>query len=203
MVRQLFTWLCVVTSLALPASAQEARRKLGDPDTGTSGELYITRLPNAPHSLEQLCAQSSLIIEGTVNAVLPARDMGHHLLETDGVIDVKTTLKGSPVAQVAISQAGGRKDGFTSKPVAFAIVQSGEHYLLFLKPDARSTVPAIGGMQRYTVTGIWSGLFYFNKDDVMSINSGHADPARCNYVGMTLPQITAQVKTILAWQQQQ
>ncbi len=52
------------------------------------------------------------------------------------------------------------------------------------------------------MTGIWSGLFYFNKDNVMSLNSGHADPTRANYVGMTLRQIMAQVKTILASQQQ-
>ena len=129
--------------------------------------------------------------------------MGHHLLETDSVLDVSGTLKGSAVAQVALSQAGGRKDGFTSKPVAFAIVQPSEHYLLFLKPDTRSTVLAIAGMQRYAVTGIWSGLFYFNKDNVMSINSRKADPARSNYAGMTLPQVVAQVKTILASQQQQ
>jgi hypothetical protein len=202
MTRELFVWLSAVMSVALPASAQQARHKLGDSDNVTSGELYITRLPNAPRSLEQLCAQSSLILEGAVNEVLPARDMGRHLLETDSTVDVITTLKGSPTAQVAISQAGGTKDGVTSKPVAFAVVQPGEHYILFLRPDTRSTVPAIEGMQRYTVTGIWSGLFYFNKDNVMSLNSGHADPARANYLGMTLPQIMAQVKTILASQQQ-
>ncbi len=110
MTQQLFAWLSAVTFVALPAFAQQAQHKRADPDNATNGELYITRLPNAPHSLEQLCAQSSLIVEGTVNSVLQARDMGHHLLETDATVDVITTLKGHPIAQVAISQAGGTKD---------------------------------------------------------------------------------------------
>src|SRR5581483_3202878 len=201
MVQKSFMWLCAVTAfVTVPVLAQQAQHKLSDPDRATSGELYITRLPNAPKSLAELCSQSALIIQGTVNSVLPARDMGHHLLETDAVIDVTTVLKGSPVARLAISQAGGTISTFTSKPMAYSLVQPGQQYLLFLKPDTRSIVPAIAGTQRYLVTGIWSGLFYFNKDGVMALNSNHPDPVRSQYAGMTLAQVTAQIKAILASQ---
>src|SRR6185312_7003690 len=58
------------------------------------GQLTLTVIP-VPQSLHQLIDMSSLIVEGVVQKVLPARGSAQTWIETDSVIDIVRTLKGS------------------------------------------------------------------------------------------------------------
>src|SRR5579872_752986 len=76
----------------------------GPTPRGTS-RLYVTPAPGqVPTTLKELCAKSSLIIEGTVLRPLPARETSPGSLETGAVISVVKAPKGhNTVRQVAVA----------------------------------------------------------------------------------------------------
>jgi hypothetical protein len=182
------------------SSAQEGRLRRGDPlPTEGTGRLTITPMPGQiPRSLKELCDASSLIIDATVKATNPPRETSPGFLETDAVIVINRTLKGGALVgqQVAISQGGGTAGGRVITPTQYALVRAGEHYILFLTNDKRPNIPPVPGMNRYLVTGIWSGLFRF-EDGIMRVGTGAHDFLRSKYEGVSLEQIITEITALL------
>jgi len=194
--------LCsVVVAVTLPSSvAQEGRRRRGDPfPTGDTALLHVSPAPGQiPHSLKELCNASSLIVECTVRTTLSPREPSARSLETDAVISVNRTLKGSvTVKEIIIAQRGGFRGDLNIRPAQYSLVQPGEECILFLTEDSRPKIPpAAGGLKRYLVTGIWSGLFTF-EGGRMRVKADEPDPLRTKYQGLTLDQVIAEVTAAL------
>jgi hypothetical protein len=161
----------------------------GMPSEGTA-RLYVSQ-GSAPSSLRQLCDFSTLIVEGVVKTSLLPRLLSPNNPETDAVISVSRTLKGAdPNPDIVVAQLGGTIGKFTSKPVQYSIMQPNETYLLFLKEDTRP-IPQISGTKRYLVTGVWSGLFFFNAGK-MVVAAG-PDALRKRYDGLSEDQVISLV----------
>ncbi len=195
--RRLISYVLCLAPM-LPTFAQDAntRRKVGDPPPASgTGQLLITQDPHKmPTSLKHMCDLSSSIVVGTVKETLPSRETSLRSFETDAVIEISTVLKGGPMDhEIVISQRGGQKGALTVTPAQYALVHPGEQYLLFLTSDSRSAAPAVEGLKRFTVTGVWSGLFRFENNKMVVTGKRTADVVRDRYEGLTLEQITAEV----------
>jgi hypothetical protein len=115
-------------------------------------------------------------------------------LETDALIDVATVWKGSnTIRQVLISQSGGKRGRFCIAPTQYALVRPGEKYILFLTEDDRPNLPEPAPVKRYVVTGVGSGLFYF-ENDRMHAKIERPDRIRAQYEGQTLEQIKSELQ---------
>ena len=187
--RTILFWI-VVVAVTLPSSvAQEARRRVGDPfPKGDSALLHVSPAPGqVPHSLKELCNTSSLIIEGTVRTTLPPREPSSRSLETDAVISVNRTLKGpATLREIMLAQRGGFRGDLNIRPAQYSLVQPAEQCVLFLTEDDRPKIPqAAGGLKRYLITGIWSGLFSF-EGGRMRVKADEPDALRRKYQGLTL-----------------
>jgi hypothetical protein len=135
-----------------------------------------------------------VIVEGVVTRTFPSR--GERSLETDALFDVTDVLKGlNTIQQVLISQAGGAKAGVSIAPTQYSLVRPGEKYMLFLREDERPNMPDPANVGRYLVTGIWSGLFYF-ENDRMQVRAAQRDQLRATYEGLTLKQIKRQLEAV-------
>ena len=195
------SFLCVVAIGATLASSvaqdQAKRGESGPPPRGTARLYVCPALGQIPGSLKELCNASSVIVEGIVQTTLLSRETSPGGLETDAVISVARTLKGpATVRQIMIAQRGGVRGEFSSKPVAYAVVQPGEHYLLFLTEDKRPKIPEVAGIQRYLITGIWSGLFYF-EGGKMRVSADEPDMLRKKYEGLAEEQVIGEVSAAI------
>jgi hypothetical protein len=129
---------------------------------------------------------SSLIVEGVVEKVMPARGPGQTWIETDSVINIAQTFKGSTEGSaIAIAQMGGKAGGATSQPTQYSLVQPGERYILFLSPDDRNALPSVAGLKRYDVTAAWAGLLFVGADGLIHTDPKYNDPLRKKYEGKT------------------
>jgi hypothetical protein len=136
-----------------------------------------------PQSLKQLVDMSSLIVEGVVEKVMPARrGAGQTWVETDSVIGIGQTFKGSAGGStIVIAQMGGRAG--EDQPVQYSIVQLGERYILCLKEDNRTTTPSVAGLKRYGVTAAWAGLLFVGADGLIHTDPKYHDPLRKTFEG--------------------
>jgi hypothetical protein len=148
-------------------------------------QLHLFVWP-VPRTLEQLTDLSSLIVEGVVKTTLPSRGV-RDLIETDSVVTITQTLKGSiEGSAIVISQSGGTIGDLTVKPTQYALVQQGERYILCLKADERTTVPDVQGLKRYTVVGAWTGLLFFGSDDTLHTSPEFSDAVRKQYESVSI-----------------
>ncbi len=140
-----------------------------------------------PQSLKQLVDMSSLIVEGVVEKVMPLRRGGGQMwVETDSVIRIAQTLKGSAGGStIVIAQMGGRDGGEANQPVQYSLVLPDERYILCLADDNRTTVPSVAGLKRYGVTAAWSGLLFVGADGLMHTDPKYTDPLRKTFEGMS------------------
>ena len=95
-----------------------------------------------------------------------------------------------------LSQRGGVTSTFSVIPVQYSLVKADTIYLLFLRDDKRQ-ISDNAGLKRYTISGIWSGLFSF-QDGRMIPDSERVDPLRGKYVGLSMEQILNEVITAVA-----
>jgi hypothetical protein len=147
------------------------------------GQLTVTVIP-VPQSLKQLVDMSSLIVEGVIQKVMPARGSAQTWIETDSVIDVVRTLKGSAGSStIVISQAGGTVGDATSQPTQYSLVQAGERYILCLKEDNRTTVPSVAASKRYGIVAAWSGLLFVGTDGLIHTDQKYTDSLRKAFEG--------------------
>jgi hypothetical protein len=102
----------IAASLNLSAQSENskagARSASPPPVPRGAGMLIVDVLP-VPQSLKQLTDMSSLIVEGVVEKVMPSRrGAGQTWIETDSVISIAQTFKGSTEGStIAIAQMGG------------------------------------------------------------------------------------------------
>jgi hypothetical protein len=150
---------------------------------GVVGQLIVDVLP-VPQSLKQLTDMSSLIVEGVVEKVMPSRGDGNTWIETDSVINIAQTFKGSiGGSAIVIAQMGGEVADVTSQPTQYSLVQPGERFILFLSPDDRKALPSIAGLKRYDVTAAWAGLLLVGADGLIHTDPKYDDPLRKRYEG--------------------
>lgn len=149
------------------------------------GLIKLNVMP-VPRSLKELVDSSSLIVEGVIGKVMPARGSGQTLIETDSVVNIVQTLKGSAGnPTIVISQAGGTVGDATGQPTQYSLVQAGERYILCLKEDNRTTVPPVAGSKRYGIVAAWSGLLFVGADGLMHTDPKYKDPLRKTFEGMS------------------
>jgi hypothetical protein len=131
-----------------------------------SGTAVIQVTPTvSPTSLLHLIRASSLIVDGTVNSLLPVIDTRHDPdaapnLETHAVVAVNAVLSGAvpnSSANILIAQSGGQMGNWNFSVAGDPLVSPGERYILFLIPDVRPELPNTSGMPRFAVTGVWTG----------------------------------------------
>jgi hypothetical protein len=176
--------IAVTLHLGVAQSPQppKSQSTLPPPEPHGIGQLQVTVIPE-PRSLKQLTDTSTLIIEGIVGTVMPSRG-NRNLIETDSVINITQTLKGSAQGSaIVVSQIGGTLGDLTNKPTQYSLVRQGEQYILCLQMDERTTVPPVVGLKRYTVVGAWSGLMFFGADNLMHTDPAYHDVVRRMYEG--------------------
>lgn len=190
----------ILTTLALPAGAQQiSRKRVRDPSPpGDTGLLEITPAPGQiPTSMKALCNASSLIVDATIAKVFPPRETSPGSLETDALISIIRILKGPPLRRLVISQRGGFRGDLNVRPAQYSLVAPGQHYILFLTGDSRPKIPpAPEGLPRYLITGIWTGLFYFENGH-MRVIADEPDRLRLAYQGLSVDQIVVQINTAI------
>jgi len=137
--------VAAITAGAQTQTPQPNPRSWVPPVPSGIGLLTID-VAQQPQSLKQLTDISSLIVEGVIDKVMPARGSAQTWIETDSVINIVQSLKGSAGgSQIVISQMGGKVGNATSQPTQYSLVQPGERYILCLREDNRTTVPSIAG----------------------------------------------------------
>jgi hypothetical protein len=188
MKKQCIGLVLIVAALTAGAQTQTTQpnpRSWVPPVPRGIGLLTIDVAPQ-PQSLKQLTDMSSLIVEGVIEKVMPARGSGQTWIETDSVINIAQTLKGSAGgSQIVISQMGGKVGDATSQPTQYSLVQPGERYILCLGEDNRTTVPSIGGLKRYGVVAAWSGLLFVGADGLIHTDRKYTDSLRKTFEGKT------------------
>ena len=113
----------------------------------------ITHLEFAfvPQTLKELRDYSELIVEGTIESKMPAREHGPGL-ETDVLVTVDRVVKGEPTLQrIVLTEQGGTLGAYQEIIQDDSPMRSGEHYVFFLLSDKRNDIPAIAGRRRFTV----------------------------------------------------
>jgi hypothetical protein len=194
-------WLVAAAITTMTSvSAQESRHRLGDPipREGTA-DLSITRAPNQiPSSLKDLTNKAVAIVYGSINSVLPARETSPAALETDAIVDVKTIFKGKQSDRsIVISQRGGSLGKLFVTPKQYCLVRPGEEYLLFLVEDPRPNIPAVAGLKRYLVAGLWTGLLRFENGRLQPRSGRVPDRLWNEQAGRTLDQVIGDVRQSL------
>lgn len=183
----------IIASLNLGAQSQPAKHgplyPPGQPHGG--GQLIVDVMP-VPQSLKDLTDMSSLIIEGVVEKVMPARQgSGQTWEETDSVINIVQTFKGvSAGTAIAIAQMGGKGTDI----VQYSLVQPGERYILFLSPDDRRALPSVEGLKRYDITAAWAGLLLVGADGLMHTDPKYRDRLRKTFEGKSKAEMIDLVK---------
>ena len=154
--------------------------------------LIVDVMP-VPQSLKQLVDMSSLIVEGVVEKGMPTRQAGKTWVETDAIIGVAQTFKGSAGdSSIVIAQMGGRVG--EDQPIQYSIVQSGERYILCLKEDNRTTLPSVAGLKRYGVTAAWAGLLFVGADGRIHTDPKYHDPLRKTFEGKSKVEMIGLLK---------
>jgi hypothetical protein len=148
-----------------PLAKGQQRREAGHVDDPSAPDVahFIVSVARVYDSLRDLYMDSDLVVQGDIGRVLPARDISisprSHNLVTDVVMNVTRTFKGPAMSQVAIVQTGGKQGNRERISDQYRIMQTGEHYVLFLKQDPRRQSIALAGTPTYGVIGAWEGIF--------------------------------------------
>jgi hypothetical protein len=174
------------------ATHQRVLRDNTPPYPPAAGEAkFIADLAPGPRpaSLQELCAASLLVADAHIQSVYPASVIGRHL-ETDSVLLISQLFKGrEDHREVVVSQMGGVLGAFRELTDQYALVQQGEHYIVFLDADPRPQIPDRGA-PRYGITGVWSGLLKVVEDKI------HLPPAsslQAKYEGMNVEQVRSEL----------
>ncbi len=198
--------LCVVVSAAASACFGQARPILGHeipypPSRGTS-EFIIDPAPEAlPKSLNDMFSRSTLIVDASVQDVLPARVTRGRSLETDVRVKVNRVLKGVlPLRSVIICQDGGVIGAYREYTRQYDLMQGGERYILFLSDEERSALPAVPGGRRFEVTGLWTGIFKVLHDNTLDLPSATPTTFRTSYQQRSVDRLLHDIGTAVPGQ---
>lgn len=131
-------------------------------------------------SFEDLAAKADLIVQGSVERVLPSRFRNPSLpgtIETDSLVAIHRVLFGedrSTNGRILISQMGGRVGDFEAIVPQDTLLQEGQGYFLFLDRETRD-LPNYTGAPRYIITGVWKGKVPVDRESGRAIFSLAAD----------------------------
>ena len=116
-------------------------------------------------SLDQLVRAADLIVDGTVETVLPTVNLPTEstqpLLETQSIVSVASILFGSlpsGTSSISVTQTGGKWQDWAIESSDAPLVHARERYLLFLRLDCRDIPQNTSDIPHYAVAGVWSGL---------------------------------------------
>src|SRR5438128_548437 len=147
----------IIIVFAMMASSSFAQRVIKGaeppfpPERGTASLTLYVNPDVDPDSIETLADQSLLIVEGYVHAVFPPW-IWERSFKTDAMILVTRVLKGSLSGeQLVVSQNGGVMGEVKILPTQYSLMQTGEHYILFLRDDPRSYAPKHVGIPRFLI----------------------------------------------------
>ena len=199
-IRPVATIIVVFGMMASTAFAQRVVKGAEDPfppQHGT-GSLNVDVDPDAlPDSIEKLADQSLLIVEGYVQTVFPPW-IKYQIFETDAMILVTRVLKGSLSGnQVVVAQHGGIQGDVKILTTQYSLMQTGEHYILFLQNESRTYAPAHPGIPRYSILG--GGIAGTVRIDGQNIHvsEGNRDVFKKKYEGLSFDEaLTAITKHV-------
>jgi hypothetical protein len=124
------------------------------PTSGTSHFILDPAPGSQPQSLSDLCTSALVIVDSSIQAVLPVREiLASRRLETDVVVVVNNVMKGPrDIKNFVITQRGGVLGGYVELPTQYGLMRTGDHYLLFVENDRRPNIPPVQGLSRYWIT---------------------------------------------------
>jgi hypothetical protein len=105
------------------------------PMTATSQQsIHISESGARPNSMNELCGDSELIVEGYVQAAFPAQAAGG-LVSTDFSVHVVRLVKGfEKASDLVIRQMGGVMDSGVVATTEVELLKPGQRYIFFLNP---------------------------------------------------------------------
>jgi hypothetical protein len=155
----------ILLLLLFPPAAlfgQNAQRTGAGTDAPCDATVLVEST-GSPSDLIDLIRHSNVILDGTVQSLLPTVEVpGSPLPETDAVVNVTTVFRGNisnNSADVVIAENGGELGRCRQIVDHDALVAPGERYIFFLLPCRRNTFPNSTHLPRYIVVGIWAGKF--------------------------------------------
>jgi hypothetical protein len=141
-------------------------------------KVYIESSREHVYGLFQLVRESDLIIDATIGKVL--RTIHIHpreprFLETYTQISVNKVIRGElPKDQqsLAINEFGGNLEGYRVVDANNSLVQSGEHYILFLKAlkERKEVIVPDLGMPIYSIVGVAAGKVKVTEKETVQIH---------------------------------
>jgi hypothetical protein len=186
--------LLLLGIVAASAVAQQGRVRAGEePPLPTRGELHVHADPMLVRSLNELCARADAIIEGVVETEASRLMSRSSPVETDFWIAINRVLKGSiDTSKLVASQMGGTY-GELRLITNYPMLQTGQHYVLFLDSEKRPGLPAIPGLPRYRAETFY-GCFIVDGGRIRSVFN---DPFQGKYTGMTPDEFAAEISADL------
>ncbi len=144
-----------------------------------------------PHSLSELLAASTTVVECVVESNLPSRQQAPRThMETDTIVSVSQVLKGDlGLRRLMISELGGTIGPARQVVENDTLMRPGEKYVLFLTPDSRQELPYIG-LSRFAIVSLWNGKARIIGQSV-TINS--ISPLKNVYDGVSLEQFKGEI----------
>ncbi len=153
--------------VVLACNAQERPYQSDNPIKPRRYEIRNPDFVGRNPSFDQLFYWSDLIIDGTVDEVLPSVTRGTPSsssiigsMQTQSLVSVKGVFRGELPAgtrTVALVQAGGTSEGYEVVVPDDPLVKPGERYILFLMKDRQEPANDLG-VPRFWAAGYWSGM---------------------------------------------
>ena len=189
---KLFMWVLVALAVCFKAFAQ---KDVTIPNW--ERKVWVNPTPLANTSLAGLLKAADVVVDGTVESVLPSRQLTSDSVETDVRLAVALVIKGSLTSkEIMFSQTGGAIGARIVVPQQYYLVRLGERCVLFLTKDTRASTPHVSGMSAYNVLGAWLGLVLVSDNKIHVDNS----PGLVKYEGADVGLFEAEAADIVSRQ---
>lgn len=140
-----------------------------------AGQITLPPDELSPASLDLLTSWSESIVEGSVTTVFPSIVLDPNLpgqVFTGSLFAVTSVLKGTPQvgASILLLEQGGTQGQWSVVTRNNPLVQTGEHYILFLSPftqalkNSQNIIPDSTSVHRYEIVASASGKARVNAD---------------------------------------
>jgi hypothetical protein len=163
---------------------------------------YSERLRS--QSVQDLAVRSDLVVEVYVQAIYPSVRLSvkEGYVQTDSLLRVVHTLKGPTIPEIVVSQTGGAlaRNELTVKPTDYALMQPGEHYILFLKEAQSTVLPVRTNIPRYAITEGFFGLFKLDGTEI-ALSPGMTQAWHERYRGVSSTRFLDEVRTSVSIKQ--
>jgi hypothetical protein len=116
--------------------------------------------------MKELADRSTAVVEAYVQTIFPPQEIPARSLFTDATLLVVRVFKGpADLRTIVVGQPGGVIGEFKVIPTQYDLMQTGEHYILFLRPENRRNLIDRPGLTRFAVTGEWGGYFRIDSNN--------------------------------------